>query len=109
MLMKNCCPEEKSSSKARQQHPDYSLHLRKLNIAGGQIEGIRKMITERRYCPEIIVQLKAVRSALKGIESEIFKTHLKGCVKTAIKSNNGLEAETKIEEILKMVYGKGKA
>jgi DNA-binding FrmR family transcriptional regulator len=51
-----------------------------LNRIAGQIEGIKKMVDEGRYCPEILSQLRAVRSAVKGIETEILRRHLSSCV-----------------------------
>lgn len=85
-------------------HPSHEAHLMRLRRVRGQIDGIERMILERRYCPDIINQLKASGSALKAIEAEIFKTHIRGCVQAALKSKNSIDSETKIEEILKMIY-----
>ena len=43
-------------------HPDYTNELPRLNKIAGQINGIKKMIEERRYCPDIIMQLQAISS-----------------------------------------------
>ena len=32
------------------------------------------MIDKKRYCPDIMVQLKAVSSAVKSVETQILKT-----------------------------------
>lgn len=85
-------------------HPDHSRHLTRLNRAKGQIEGIERMILDRRYCPDIIAQLKAASSALKAIEAELFKTHLRGCVKEAFSADDLFKSEEKIQEIVKLVY-----
>ncbi len=85
-------------------HPDHSRHLTRLNRAKGQIEGIERMIVNRRYCPDIIAQLKAASSALKAIEAEIFKSHLRGCVKEAFSADDLFKSEEKIQEIVKLVY-----
>ena len=68
-----------------------------LNRAIGQLEGIKKMIEEQRYCPDIIVQLKAVRSAIKHVESNILKTHLEECVAKSFSDSE--IAKEKIMEI----------
>lgn len=85
-------------------HPDHSGHLTRLSRVKGQIEGIERMINDRRYCPDIIAQLKAASSALKAIEAEVFKTHLRGCVKQAFSGDDAFKSEEKIQEIVKLVY-----
>ena len=88
----------------RDHHPDHSGHIARLNRVKGQIEGIERMIVDRRYCPDIIAQLKAASSALKAIEAEVFKTHLRGCVKQAFSADDSFKSEEKIQEIVKLVY-----
>lgn len=85
-------------------HPDHSAHIKRLNRVKGQIEGIERMILDRRYCTDIIAQLKAASAALKAVESEVFKSHLRGCVKSAFNGNDTFKAEEKIQEIIKLIY-----
>lgn len=82
---------------------NHGIHKKRLNRVRGQIDGIDKMIDDRRYCPDILIQLRAASKALQAIETEIMKTHIHGCVKTAIKARNEKEAVTKIEEIMNLV------
>ena len=53
----------------KSENPSHKHEIPRLNRAIGQLEGIKKMIEEQRYCPDIIVQLKAVRSAIKHVEN----------------------------------------
>lgn len=78
-------------------HPDHSENIPRLNRISGQIEGIKKMIADERYCPEIISQLRAVRAALKAVESNILQTHLQNCVAQSFASEQ--ERDEKIEEL----------
>jgi len=87
----NCCEVAK--------HPDHSKVLPNLNRVSGQIEGIKKMIDERRYCPDILIQLRAIRSAINSIEGTILEAHLGACVKDAFNSNNEKEITQKISEL----------
>ena len=48
-----------------QNHPDNSKELPRLKKIAGQINGIQKMIEDKRYCVEILQQLGAVKSAIK--------------------------------------------
>ena len=83
-------------------HPDHKKHLPRINRIIGQLEGIKKMIDEKRYCPDIMVQLKAVSSAVKSVETQILKTHLEHCIKDVFYQNNKLDQKDKINELLNL-------
>ncbi len=55
---------------------DHIENLPRLNRISGQITGVKKMIEEKRLTPDIIIQLKAIRSAVRAIETNIMKKHL---------------------------------
>ena len=80
-------------------HPCHSGELPKLNRISGQIEGIKRMIDEGRYCPDILTQLRAVRSALRSVEANVLEAHLHHCVSDAIESGDAKKAEAQIEEL----------
>jgi len=89
---------------SHRKHPSHEAHLKRLHRVQGQLDGIEGMILAQRYCPDIIAQLRAASSALKAIEAEIFKTHLRGCVKSAFMCKDPFETNKKIEEVMKMVF-----
>ncbi len=93
---KSCtsCGEEKNI------HPDHSSELARLTRIQGQVQGIVRMITERRYCPDILIQLRAVQSALKSVEGAILKKHMHDCVKQAMDSRNEEEIKQKVDELI---------
>ena len=64
---------------------------------------IKKMIDNKRYCPDIMVQLKAVSSAVKSVETQILKTHLEHCIKDVFYQNNKLDQKDKINELLNLL------
>ena len=80
-------------------HPDHSKELSRLNRISGQINGVQKMIEDNRYCPDILMQLKAVRSAIQSLEANILEAHLSACVVDAFSSKNKAEIENKISEL----------
>ena len=86
---------------------DHSAELKRLNRIKGQVEGVERMIVERRYCPEIVQQIKAARSALKSLEASIIEGHMRHCVKQAIASRDAFVVQQKIEEIILLVKGQG--
>lgn len=83
-------------------HPCHSKDLPRLNRISGQVDGIKKMIDDGRYCPDILTQIKAIRSALKSVEANILERHLAGCVSDAIKSGTKKQQVEKTEEIKKI-------
>ena len=54
--------------------------LVRLKKAEGQIRGIEKMVEENIYCPDILVQVSAVTSALNSFNKELLACHIRGCV-----------------------------
>ena len=85
--------------KSASEQPCHKKQLSRLNRVAGQVEGVRRMIEEQRYCPEIMTQLRAVRSAVKSLEMEILKSHLNSCVVKALSSSNKKERKKQIEEL----------
>lgn len=88
---------------SNQSHPDHRANIPRLNRAKGQIEGVERMILDQRYCPDIIAQLKAAVAALKAIEAEILKSHLRSCVRSAFHAEDAFVSEEKILEIVKII------
>ena len=80
-------------------HPCHREELARLNRAAGQIEGIKKMVEDGRYCPDILTQLRATRSALKSIEANILERHLNHCVNDTLQNGSKKAQKQKIEEI----------
>ena len=62
----------------------------------GHIRGIKTMIQESRPCPDVLVQIAAVRGALDRVARIILDEHLSECVTRASQEGN-IEAE--IEEL----------
>lgn len=85
--------------------PDYSDELNRLSKVMGQLNGIEKMIAQRRYCPEIIQQIRAARSALGALELVIIKGHLASCIKDSAKSDSPVAFDKKLKELLQLIKG----
>lgn len=77
----------------------HDSELGKLNRIAGQVEGVKKMITEQRYCPDILTQLRATRAAIRAVEANILESHLKSCVAESLAGGNAKDAQKKIDEL----------
>ena len=53
---------------------------RRLNRAIGQLNGIKAMVEEDRYCGDVLTQLAAVESALRSTSRLLLQDHLETCV-----------------------------
>ncbi len=54
----------------------------------GHLESIKHMIEDGRDCSEVLVQLSAVDSAIKGVSRIILKDHLEHCIVDAVRDND---------------------
>ena len=60
--------------------------LTRLNRIEGQVRGIKAMVQDERYCPDILVQVSAVQSALNGFCKVLLSNHIKTCVADDIRA-----------------------
>jgi DNA-binding FrmR family transcriptional regulator len=67
-----------------------------LNVAQGQINGIKQMINDDAYCIDISNQILATVALLKKVNHIIITNHLETCVKDASKCG---EIDDKIDEL----------
>ncbi len=84
-------------------HPNHESQLNRLNRIEGQVKGIKKMITDQRYCVDILTQLKAVKAAIHKVEQGILKTHIQGCLKNAVSAGDSLSVQEKIDEVMALL------
>lgn len=69
--------------------------MTRLKKIEGQIRGIQKMINDKRDCSDILMQMSAVKSALKKTNYLILKRYANTCLKDLSNSN-----ESKMEDFL---------
>ena len=74
--------------------------INRLNRAQGQINALRKMVEseEKQDCKQFISQVKAARSALKGVSEQYVLAHIHTCQSLPQKQKEG-----QIEEAIKIL------
>jgi DNA-binding FrmR family transcriptional regulator len=77
--------------------------LKRLGRIEGQVRGLAKMVSEDRYCIDIVTQISAVRAALRRVEEEILKDHVGHCVEHAISAGNKADARQKVAELMNVL------
>ncbi|MEQ8757757.1 MAG: metal-sensitive transcriptional regulator [Coleofasciculus sp. G1-WW12-02] len=75
-------------------HDEESLRriVNRLSRIEGHIRGIKTMVQESRPCPDVLVQIAAVRGALNRVARVILDEHLTECIGRAADEGN-MEAE----------------
>ena len=46
----------------------------------GQVRGVQKMVEEDRWCPDILVQIAAIRAALDKVALGLVEGHVEHCM-----------------------------
>lgn len=79
-------------------HDEKSLRsiINRLSRLEGHIRGIKTMVQESRPCPEVLIQIAAVRGALDKVARIILDEHLTDCIARAAQEGN---IELEIEEL----------
>lgn len=71
----------------------------------GHARGVRRMIEDDEYCPDIIKQTLAIQGAIDGVNALILENHLHTCATAAIQSDDLEERERMIGELLDLFNG----
>lgn len=77
--------------------------INRLKRIEGQVRGIAQMLTDDRYCIDILHQVQAVRAALAKVESAVLKDHAACCVNEAIASGDAADQRTKFNELIDLL------
>ena len=85
MEQRECCCKHKETPRSQELQAD--LHKR-LNRAIGQLNGIKTMIDDNRYCGDVLTQLAAAESAVHSISAILLQNHLETCVVEKIEAGN---------------------
>ena len=96
---KACCCHHKATPRSVQMQEDLQ---KRLNRVIGQLNGVKTMIDDNRYCGDILVQLSAAESALSAFGYEILSDHFKTCVVENVKDGNTAILDEAVELIKKL-------
>ena len=79
----SCCHTEK-----KRDSEELKSLMNRLNRIEGQVRGIKNMLENDAYCPDILIQVSAINSALNAFNKELLKNHIKNCVVNDVKEGN---------------------
>ena len=78
-------------------HQEVTARLSKVE---GHLKAVRRMVEEGRDCPDVLLQISAVRAALDQIGRIIIEDHLDICIVAAIEEGCGEKAVAELKESL---------
>ena len=80
-----CCARHKDTPRTT----DFQADLQKrLNRAIGQLNGVKAMIDDNRYCGDVLTQLAAAESAIHRVSEMVLTNHMHTCVVEQIRDGN---------------------
>ena len=86
-------------------HPHTHSHTHTKSVVNrlariiGHLQSVKKMVEDGRDCTEVLTQLAAVDSALKGVSRVIIKDHMEHCIVDAVQH----EDREALEELSKAI------
>ena len=78
----NCCHRTKERSEK-----EYKDLQNRLSRIEGQVRGVKKMLENNAYCPEILIQVSAINAALNSFNKVLLANHIRTCVVSDIQEN----------------------
>ena len=91
----NVCPGYSHKTKERSEKEKRSM-INRLSRIEGQVRGIRKMVENDAYCPDILIQVSAVNAALNSFNKVLLAEHIRTCVTEDIREGK----EETIDELV---------
>ena len=84
MENEKCC--HCSQRKKERSPEEYKKLIHRLNRIEGQIRGIKGMVENDAYCPDILIQSAAVNAAINAFNKELLENHIRTCVADDIRN-----------------------
>ena len=91
-----------SERKKERSEKEKKLLLNRVSRIEGQLRGIKAMIKEDKYCPDILIQISAANAALSALSKAMLKEHINTCVLEDIKNGKENAADELAELIEKL-------
>lgn len=82
---------------------EYKKLINRLNRIEGQIRGIKRMVENDAYCPDILVQAAAANAALNAFNKELLSNHIRTCVVNDIREGNDETIDELMDTIQKLM------
>ncbi len=85
--MKKCIDCEKEPKIKKRSSEQKTKINNRINRIIGQLNGIKKMVDNNRYCDDILIQLSAIDKSVKSLANLILDDHMHSCLIEKIKND----------------------
>ena len=89
--------------KKERSEEEYKKLMNRLNRIEGQIRGLKRMLENDAYCPDILIQAAAASAALNAFNRELLSNHIHTCVVHDIKEGREETVDELVDTIYKMM------
>ena len=89
--------------KKERSEEEYKKLMNRLNRVEGQIRGLKRMLENDAYCPDILIQAAAASAALNAFNRELLSNHIHTCVVNDIKEGKEETVDELVDTIYKMM------
>ena len=99
MEEKKCCCCKTTDRSEEERH----RLINRLSRIEGQIRGIRRMVENDAYCPDILIQASAVSAAINAFNRELLSAHIHTCVANDIREGKDEVIDELVDTIQRMM------
>jgi len=82
---------------------EYKSLMNRLSRIEGQVRGIRRMLEEDAYCPDILTQAAAVNAAVSAFAKELLAEHIRTCVADDIRAGKDETVDELIDTLKRLM------
>ena len=97
-MEKCCCHKTKERSEE-----DRRCLVNRLSRIEGQIRGLREMVNNDAYCPDILIQVSAASAALNSFSKELLGQHIHTCVADGIRRGDDEVVDELVNVLAKLM------
>lgn len=88
-IQDNCCSRREAEGRTKERsQAEYKDLINRLSRIEGQIRGLKRMVEEGAYCPDILNQSAAASAALSSFNRVLMSNHIKSCVIDDVRAGN---------------------
>ena len=95
---RECCHKTKERSEK-----EYKDLINRLSRIEGQVRGIKKMVENNAYCPDILIQVSAVNAALNSFNKVLLANHIRTCVSEDIRAGKDETVDEMVTTLQKLM------
>ena len=91
--------------KKKRSEREYKDMMNRLSRIEGQVRGIKRMVDDDAYCPDILIQVSAIQAALNSFNKVLLANHIRTCVADDIREGKDEVIDELVKTMAKLMKG----